>query len=428
MHFSTRQRLCRAVFCLVCVVPTMMVVGAAAVSQSPAYRAAQRKAYESRLSARFGVPVELAGVDRLGHGSLVAREIELKDPESRHWLVRARSAEAVETPQGWTVKLNQPEIRLAQLPRLAELVHEHVLRRADERTTALHVVSSSLILQDELNPRSLLDLRCDVEGGAEGAEMFLEFRAPTLPPEQRIRLRLVRNRQLSPPATGWELHTGAAGADCALLVPWFPAIARLGETATFQGSIWCEQARPGWNVDLAGVFDRVDLDRLITRQFPHKLTGLARVEFTEFQLAQGTLSRAAGRLHCDAGVISQSLLDAAGVLLNLERQERMGDVAHSTYQHLSMDFSLDAHRLVIAPREGETAIIGDQFGPLLSAEAPSQLSPLALVQLLVPQADLLVPATRETARLFHALPLPAATRASVRAGELPYSPLRFGVY
>jgi hypothetical protein len=424
MRFSVRRRLCRASFCLVCLTPTLLIGASALVTRTPAYRVARRAEFESRLSAKLGLPVRLARVDQLGWAFHVARGIELRDPESGQWLVRARSAEARFTEPGWDLALYQPEIQLAQLPRLAEILHEHILVRTDERTPPVRVVMSSLALHDAARAQSVLDVRCVVEGRAEGAEVFLEFRGPTLPADEVVRLRLVRNRQLDPPATGWELHTGPTGVACSLLTPWLPAAERLGSEAGFQGSIWCEQQPRGWNVEIAGLLYRVDLDRIITGQFPHKLSGSARIALSELKVEQGRVTRAVGQFDCQEGVVSQSFLDAAGWAFRLERQERLGAATHWRYQHLSFDFSLDHEGLLIAGRRGEPVIMRDSQGPLLSLVDANRLSPLAVVRLLVPDADVLVPATRETAALFRALPLPLSTGAAVRQGEIPYTPLR----
>ena len=253
MRFSVRRRLCRASFCLVCLLPTLLIGVSAVVTHTPAYRAARCADCESRLSARLGLPVHLAQVDGSGWACHVARGIELRDPESGQWLVRARSAEARRAPQGWDLALYQPEIRFAQLPRLAEILHEHVLVRTDERTPPVRLAMSSLILHDAACSQSVLDVRCVVEGRAEGAEVFWNSVHASLPPDETVRLRLVRNRQLDPPATGWELHTGPTGVACSLLTPWLPAAEHLGPEAGFQGSIWCEQQPRGWNAEIAGL-------------------------------------------------------------------------------------------------------------------------------------------------------------------------------
>ena len=42
---------------------------------------------------------------------------------------------------------------------------------------------------------------------ADGTELLLEFRSADMRRGPACAVRFVRNRQLDPPATGWELHT-----------------------------------------------------------------------------------------------------------------------------------------------------------------------------------------------------------------------------
>ena len=92
MRFSMRLRLCRAVFCTCCLMPTALIGGAAVIVHTPAYQAARTTAWQSRLAARLGLEVHVTEIDWGDRGDLVIRGIELRDPESHDWLARARSA------------------------------------------------------------------------------------------------------------------------------------------------------------------------------------------------------------------------------------------------------------------------------------------------------------------------------------------------
>ena len=171
----------------------------------------------------------------------MVHDIELRDPESHEWLARVRSAEIIKTKRGWAVLLGQPQISSRGLGRLAAILHEHVLLRADGQDVPVQLVASSIELQSQDKSESVLDVRCAVESRPEGAELCVEFRAATMPADQRVRMRFVRNRQLNPAATGWELHTPATGLPCSVALAWLPALGELGDDCVFQGSVWCEQ-------------------------------------------------------------------------------------------------------------------------------------------------------------------------------------------
>ncbi len=102
-----------------------------------------------------------------------------------------------------------------------------------------------------------------------------------------------------------------------------------------------------------------------------------------------------------------------------------GGAALLRYDQLTLDFSLSSAGLNLAtPEETGTAVLTDSHGALLSLTDRRPRSPLTLVQLLVPQADVQVPATRETAALFQALPLPEVSTPPAATARTGYSPLR----
>ena len=181
----------------------------------------------------------------------------------------------------------------------------------------------------------------------------------------------------------------------------------------------------GWKAELAGVFRDVDLEQLVTRQFPHKLSGMAVLTLDRFQVDQGRMSEVKGRLQCAGGVVSQSLLDAAAQSWRLQQHPRAGGAPLLRYEHLALDFSLSSAGLTLAtPEAAGAAVLTDRQGALLSLHDSQPRSPLSLVQLLVPQADLQVPATRETAALFRTLPLPEVSTPPASTAREDYSPLR----
>ena len=375
------------------------------------------------FATRIGSLGDACGV--LGDARRVAIGVELCDPETHEWLARARSAEFELTERGWCIALGQPEICFARMARLSEVLHEHLLLRAHNDNAAVHLAASTVTLLDDQWSESLFDVRCAVEGDSAGTEIFIEFRPAAADEYERARLRLVRNRQLDPPATGWELHTGPTGLPCSLACAWLPGLERLGHQATFHGSVWSEQNPRDWQCEVEGNFGRVDLDLLVTGQFKHKLSGFADLALTELKIDRGRITSMSGRLTCEGGVVGASLLQAAEQSLSLQRHERSGEATRLPYQLLSFDFALDAEGLMIAGRcEPQTAVMCDRHGPLLSAVETRRQGVLSFVRMLVPDVDLQVPATRETALLVGRLPLPEVTQSPALNARNNQSPLR----
>jgi hypothetical protein len=238
-----------------------------------------------------------------------------------------------------------------------------------------------------------------------------------------VRLRLVHNRQLAPPGTGWELHTGAAALPCSLARHWLPSLTRLGKGCTFQGSVWCEQQPAGWDGELQGTLRSVELDELVTRQFPHKLSGVAELTLERCRLEDGRVTDVQGQLQCPGGVVSQSLLDAAEQAWGLTQHPRAGDAVLLRYGRLALNFSVSPARFTLTTPDADGAVLADSHGPLLSLEDAAPRSPLAILHLLVPQTDLQVPVSRETAAMIPLLPLPQLVAPPASASQARYAPL-----
>ncbi len=429
MRFPLRRRICRLVFCLFCALPTALVGGAALVVNSPPYLAARADSWQTHLANRLGLEVHLQSIEWQDVDNLVVRGIELRDPESHQWLARARSARVTHGESGIVVELGQPELDFRRLPRLVEVLYEHLLLRSDHVTNVCQIRAPCVVLPGNQAVQTVLDAQFTLEAGAGGSEAFLEFRPVGAVEGYQLRLRVVRNRQLDPPATGWELHTGAAGLPCSLVTAWLPQLEHCGTDCTFQGSVWTEQASGAWNAEAAGVLGQLDLDALVSDHFPHKLSGLAELSLKRLLIRQNQVAVATGELHSLGGVVSLSLLDAVQQHLGMRQHPRPGDANRLTYNELSLQFAINGQILAIAPLQevdratAVAAILSDSRGPLLSVYQPVELPPLALVQALAPQAELQVPATRETASLLRLLPLPELAPSASATARLDLAPL-----
>ena len=235
MRFTLRRRLCRATFCTLCLLPTLLVGGAAVFVNTPAYQAAKTARWQSQLSARLGLEVKVARVVRNGDKQFVVHGIELLDPESHICLARARSATVAMTETGPVVALGQPELDFQRLPRLVEVLHEHLLLRTTATDAALQLSSPTLVLSKDAGSESVLDVKFVLEAGHDATEAFVEFRPTDAQEGDRVRLRVVRNRQLQPPATGWELHTGNSDLPCTLARAWLPQLDQFGDDLHLSG-------------------------------------------------------------------------------------------------------------------------------------------------------------------------------------------------
>ena len=77
--------------------------------------------------------------------------------------------------------------------------------------------------------------------------MDVDLAAPFLEPvvlratPDVVKILVVRNRQLTPPATGLELNTGDNELPCSMLSIALPELRQLGPSCRFSGYLWTNQ-------------------------------------------------------------------------------------------------------------------------------------------------------------------------------------------
>ncbi len=423
MRFATRRMICRVAFVVLCVVPTVLSGGLAWLVHAPLYQAWYKSRWETALSTALGVDVAVRRIVRERGGRTVLFGVRLRNPEQQEPVATVRSIEIVSGAE-WVVELNQCAVARPAAAWLARRLHEHVFVSAHS-LVGIHVHARNLIFTSNAAPVCLLDLNCRLRCDKAGREALIDFKMPDQANATSIRLRVVRNRQLDPPATGWELHTGTTPVPCEVAVSWLPGVARLGGDCEFAGSIWAESTRSGWNVQLDGTFRDADLDRLVTDSFPHKLTGAATIHIEHSVVRSGRLVALTGTIETEGGVVSASLLRAASAALQLHQRKQTGTAMLLRYDKFGLKFALDAKNLTVEGiANARGAVMIDEAGVLLAVEQKHTVSPLALVRLLVPDNQLMVPATKETATLVRILPLPEIVPSDTSSARAAYAPLR----
>ena len=429
MREKTLRWCCRAGFMLLCVAPTLATMILAVVRHTPALVAARKSAYETDLSQRLGLAVAFDRLTFPRLGATLLEGVQLSDPETGARIARVRLVEIAETDGGVVILASQPELQGGQLELVWRVLHERILRAPSDTRLPAELIAREATVHGQRYSQTVRDLRCLVQPGPTGQRVSCDFRLVGAETGEPVRFRVFRNRQASPPSTRWELHTGATPLPCAALASYVKAFGCLGEQCRFEGSAWATQAGDGWNGDVSGRFSDVDLDRLVTDRFPHKLSGVAEIEISRARFLRGRLTSAAGSFICDGGVISRSMLTAAVESLHLTSSEAIHESNEPLwrYRRLAFGFAMDDDGVSITGLCESTApgaILTDSQGVLL-ADPPERVIPtLALVRTLAPQSEIQVPASAETDSLLRALPLPSVIAPRASTARAPYSPLR----
>jgi hypothetical protein len=187
----------------------------------------------------------------------------------------------------------------------------------------------------------------------------------------------------------------------------------LGSHSTLRGTLQAFETPDGWQTEFAGKLQNIDINAVITDQFPHQLSGTAELTIDKSVIHSGRLIQAAGKIHAGPGIIGPSLLMAAADSLGMRRGFAEGLQTNSpggvaAYDVLAAAFRLDANGLTIRGNCGGDAgvVVRSQQGILLGEAIGGPVPMVALIKTLVPDSRVQVPATRQTDWLLNLLPIP----------------------
>jgi hypothetical protein len=438
LHDKTRRRICLACFFLFCIAPTLGAAAWCAMRHLPW----APKSEAQRLGRQLGLEVRLRGLKYLRPGVVLYEGFQLADPETGRRLLSCRLLEVQERqtadPSGnrkplLSLLASQPEIESSGLNQLGMLLQRAMLRQTGRPDMDLRLTAGELTLRAGVDSQTLTGVEAALENLPDGVQAAATFRLAGLDASEPMKIRLVRNRQTAPPTSGFELHTGTGELPCELLAAVLPELGALGAQCRFRGYFWANQDSHGslinnWTGEATGQLLGVDLGRLASDNFPHKLSGTADVTIQRARFRLGRLEEASGAIVAGPGVISRSLLEAAAKHLGLSCNVDLASLDDQVaYDQLALAVYLDQQGLQIEGRcsSNDHAVITTKRRQSLLSEGMSQPQPVtALIQTLVPDSILQVPATNQTDWLVSHLPMPPVVAPPTREAALPAPHLR----
>jgi hypothetical protein len=424
LHQRTRRRLCQGLFLAFGVLPTLAVIGWCIERHLPG----QATAEAERLAALLDLDVKLEGVRRPRPGAVLYEGLTLCDPETSRPLLQCRLLEASvawrKDHQGRLKRsleliASQPRIEADQLPTAWSWLRTLLGGRFGRLPGETRLAAAELTLQTAEDAQTLTDIDGLVETLADGTNLEIQFRLVGAEAPERARIRIVRNRQVSPPAGGFELYTGGGELPCSLLAMGLTELRPLGPRCRFRGYIWANQTADGWEGEVTGSLAELDLERLLGGELPHHLGGSGQLTVQRAVFRKGRLAEANVALTAGPGTIDRSLARAAIERLGLRPGSAWTTDAPDAaspaneriaYRELAFAATLDADGLRLQGRCSDAppgTVLAVADGGLLGE--PSQSRPVAaLAQTLVPRADAQAPVSRQTDWLLRRLPLPEA--------------------
>ena len=431
MRFETRLLVCRAGFVVFCLLPTM-VVGAWIIWRSSAPAAFDKAQWERELTTYLGLVAEIGQIECPRPGLTRLGGLRLLEPDTGIIVAEVHQVDVTETAGGWQIAPAQLFIDGNQLALVSRTIDERILRLPITAASGWQAIHVSIEPHDGLirlsgSDQTLQQLGGEVELLSNSARFELSFGFPSAAHAAGlVRLSAIRDRTESRGRTLWHLNTNGAAIPCHLLASLTPDLAALGRDCQFTGVAQLCRSQGETAGLVVGTLTQVDLDALVSEQFSHVLSGLAKVRIDKGLIERSKLVELRGEVEAQSGAISRSLVTAAIGHLGLvaSPESGQGTAAIIPFRRLAMSFHLSGKSLALAggadPVTGG-ALLANAAGPILTAPADHSIAAVNLLRTLLPENEYQVPATRQTAGLVQLLPAPdiVSTKAAHAAAHTP---------
>lgn len=432
MHDRTRRHLCQSAFVALCILPALVILFWSAWRGGKGYQ----RACAAELSHSLGLHVACSGLSYPRPGIALYQGVELSDPETAAPLARMRFLEGGgSATSAWVA--SQAELDALQLRAIWQLIDRRLREISDSGSTT-RLSASEATLHWPTGSQTLTELHAQLSlpGPTGGPRIAaISFRVAGMDMPEPVRIRITREREAGggdhaasggAMKTTLELDTAGAALSCAMLSAPLGIANHLGPQATFRGSLWATETSDGWDGELSGQFSNIDLQSLVTEQFPHRLSGTADLTVRTARFRRGRLEAAEGTFAAGPGGVSQSLVSAAIEHLHLAPgpANKHADDMFRQYEQLSLAFVVNSAGLTLHGQcSGAPGVVMRMGDGTVLAESAGPSGPLvALVRTLVPQSEVQVPATRESDWLIQRLPIP---QVILPDGQSPQGRMRF---
>lgn len=419
VHETTRKRICRTAFIVLCLAPTLAIAAWVVDRRLPSRTATQA----ARLGALLQTKAALAGYREPRPGTMRCDQLALDDSTTGEPLVRLQGVRLYQREATWSVTVEAATVDASQLDGLAAKVGAW-LALPELQSAELRIGRLTLTLPPTTTgaagPAFTLD---DVQGrihrdAAGVAHLQLAGRAAGSPAEDKTAVRLAVERSTMEPGAKCRvsLDAGAITLPTAALAEVVPFLAGLNAEASFRGSV-------EWTIDAAGAagvakgrLNDVALSSLLPARSPHAVDGRATVGVAECRWRGARLERLEASATAEDVQASKSLVDAAIKFIycvqTAEGVAGKGNeptiaidrlACHFVLDHRGLNLSGDLPQSVEAPT-GCLAASGNQ--PLLLQPPYVDIPAGAWIQFVAGPSDSWLPATEAAVRMAGRLPLP----------------------
>ena len=369
---NMKRWLCRAAFCLLCVVPTILTLRMVLLPVS-------LSEWSNRISQRLGtaaivMQVDLRTPQRTDFSKIVIGGDSFESRLDIDSVVMQNLADARVLQLG-TVTGSAKALRLA-LQRVDQQF-EQTLR--SDRPLLVRANRVILKCDDSLHGRLCELVNVTIRIERPGDQLQIRFSNPSTGQKES---EVLINRIADTLQTTWQVDGTGGSLPGWLIREFCPGMNFIGEDAQVSGRAILYQRDSGWSGELADVaIDNLNLDDVVHRQFGQPISGRARVVVNTAALVDGRLREVKGTLHSQNGTIGSCLLTACQNFAAMQVVEPYETAGEINYRDLCFEFQLQKYSLsIVAPDNWDGAILtAANGGKVLIAK---QGQPIPMVNLL----------------------------------------------
>jgi hypothetical protein len=413
MHETTQRRLCRSLFVAICIVPTLGLMAYAAWVRMPGYR----QGWIDKLQDATGLRIALEDVQHPMPGATRLTNVAMRDPQLNQLIAHIREINIDRRGGLIQIEASQPQLQTEQLATLWRRIDERVLRGFPRESSVELVAGEITFVSPPGHSQTLTDVRIDLRHG-DVSRMRAAYRVAGVSMQRSAEIRIDQLHSNDEARTKMSWQTGGAALPLAAWAGRFPALVHLGPRAEFRGEATIDLDANTWSANLSGELLHVDLDRLVSDQFPHKLSGEARIALERAEVRNGQMVWTIGRIDAGPGVIGGSLMEAARQHWQWSASAGTGQsenpsAALGRYTRLGAQFELNGKTLQLAgacPSAVQDTILIGQDDAHWQTPGENAYASISLIRVLAGSSDSQVPATTAARQLIRVLPLPDALK------------------
>lgn len=235
----------------------------------------------------------------------------------------------------------------------------------------------------------------DVKEGSEGVfALYIDNQTETGNSEESnepARLRIARMTDTSPATTTIALDASKCPIASGMISHWHTPLKRLGSNSLFQGTIVAANSGSGWNGNIKGEFDNVQLNQMFVSNGKPQCVAVAKITFDKGEFIDQRLVTARGRVDAQNGTIERSLLDKLVSQLHLSGSGMFNPYSDSThFTQLAFGFDIQNEMISFTGQCNSCpsgTILKSEWALIREPLNPSDKPPVAVVMKTFSYAD-----------------------------------------